>query len=150
LDSPGGALKEGCAAVNNDANGKPTQPGQDAAGCFGPAVGQHLEGIMETLPKTDVEIGSIVSLGFPTNGERDNVTYTQHIRPKIFVPNHMTAVALESSSLRWKVGFLQQEDAMKIPADQRPELRWLVDPDDYLRPLVFDPKDKRWGHSDGD
>jgi hypothetical protein len=26
----------------------------------------------------------------------------------------------------------------------RSELRWLVDPDDYLRPMSYDPDDPRW------
>lgn len=144
-----GALKEGCALPNN-VGGVPSQPGQDAAGCFGPAVGQHLAGIMESLPKIDVQIGSVVSLGFDTNGERDTVTYTTHLRPQIFIPAHVTAVAKESSSLRWKIGYQQELDAMGVPQGQRPELRWLVDPDDYLRPMVFDPKDERWNKGDRD
>ncbi len=111
---------------------------------FGPA----LFGIMDHLPKTDVELGSVVSLGYLTNGERDIVLYTQHIQPKIFIPGHMTAVALESSSLRWKVGFEQELKVMN--ASYRPEVRWMVDPDDYLRPLVYDPKDPRWAGGDRD
>src|SRR2546430_1559509 len=122
----------------------PSQPGQDARGCLGPAVGQHLAGIMESLQPTDVEIGSVVSLGFGINGERDIVTYNQHVAPKVFIPNHVTAVAAEGSSLEWKVGFQRVQDAMGVPKDQRPDLIWLVDPNDYLRPLVFDPKDARW------
>src|SRR2546430_12961152 len=39
---------------------------------------------------------------------------------------------------------LKQQNAMGIPDSERPELMWLVDPNDYLRPLVFDPKDDRW------
>ena len=34
---------------------------------------------MESLGPTDVEAGSVVSLGFGINGERDIVTYNQHI-----------------------------------------------------------------------
>ena len=26
----------------------------------------------------------------------------------------------------------------------RPEARWLVDPDDFVRPIVYDPNDDRW------
>jgi len=96
---------------------------------------------------TDVEIGSVVSLGFGINGERDIVDYNTHVAPKVFIPNHVTAVAVESSSLEWKVGYRKQQDAMGIPAADRPDLRWLVDPNDYLRPLVFDPKDPRWDKS---
>ena len=72
------------------------------------------------------------------------VTNNQHIAPKVFVPNHVTAVAAESSSLEWRDGYLKVQNAMGIPPAQRPELRWLVDPIDYLRPLVFDPRDARW------
>jgi hypothetical protein len=139
-----GALREGCALPNNFPDGTPSQPGQDAMGCFGPAVAQQLVGVMQSLRPTDVEIGSVVSLGFGINGERDIITYNQAIAPKVFIPNHITAVAVESSSLEWKVGYLKVQNAMNIPQDQRPELRWLVDPNDYLRPLVFDPRDARW------
>ena len=110
------------------------------------AFGAKLFDIMDHLPKTDVELGSVVSLGFPTNGERDIVLYTQHIQPKIFVPGHVTAVAKESSSLRWKVAFEQEQNVMNVAF--RPEVRWMVDPVDYLRPLVFDPNDPRWASGD--
>jgi hypothetical protein len=139
-----GALREGCALPNNDSSGNPTQPGQDAKGCFGPAVGQKLASLMESQGPTDVEIGSVVSLGFNINGERDIVDYNSHVAPKVFIPNHVTAVAVESSSLEWKDGYLKQEKAMGIPDAKKPELIWLVDPNDYLRPIVFDPKDDRW------
>ncbi len=145
-----GALREGCALPNNIPGTnppQPSQPGQDARGCFGPEVGAKLANLMEALGPTDVEIGSVVSLGFGINGERDIVDYNSHIAPKVFLPNHVTAVAVESSSLEWKVGYLKQQDAMGIPVQDRPELRWLVDPNDYLRPIVFDPKDPRWDKS---
>jgi len=148
-----GALREGCALPNNlpppAPPGTPSQPGQDANGCFGRAVGQHLAAVMESLRPTDVELGSVVSLGFGINGERDIVDYNTHIAAKVFIPNHTTAVAVESSSLEWKVGYLRVQDAMGIARDQRPQLMWLVDPNDYLRPLVFDPRDDRWRKGDG-
>jgi hypothetical protein len=145
-----GALREGCALPNNIAGTnppQPSQPGQDAKGCFGPEVGQKLANLMEFLGPTDVEIGSVVSLGFGINGERDIVDYNSHVAPKIFIPNHVTAVAVESSSLEWKVGYRKQQAAMGIAAEDRPELYWLVDPNDYLRPIVFDVDDPRWDKS---
>ncbi len=145
-----GALREGCALPNNvpgTTPPQPSQPGQDARGCFGPQVGQNLRSLMASLGPTDVELGSVVSLGFGINGERDIVDYNTSIAPKVFIPNHVTAVAVESSSLEWKVGYQKVQDAMGIPAAARPELRWLVDPNDYLRPIVFDPKDPRWDKS---
>jgi len=137
-----GALREGCALPNNIAGSnppQPSQPGQDALGCFGPAVGQNLANIMESLRPVDLEIGSVVSLGFGINGERDIVDYNTHLAPKVFIPNHVTAVAVEGSSLEWKVGYGMEQNTMGIPESQRPALQWLVDPNDYLRPLVFDP-----------
>jgi hypothetical protein len=145
-----GALREGCALPNNIAGTnppQPSQPGQDARGCFGPEVGQKLRNLMSFLGPTDVELGSVVSLGFGINGERDIVDYNSSVAPKIFIPNHVTAVAVESSSLEWKVGYRMQQNAMGIPAEDRPELYWLVDPNDYLRPIVFDVDDPRWDKS---
>ncbi len=142
-----GALREGCALPNNLQGvtpATPSQPGQDARGCFGPAVGAQVASRMEQLGPTDVQIGSVVSLGFGINGERDTVDYITHVKPKVFIPAHVTAVAVESSSLEWKVGYEKQLEAMSIPQEQRPELMWTVDPNDYLRPMVFDPKDARW------
>jgi hypothetical protein len=148
-----GALREGCALPNNVPGTNPpvpSQPGQAANGCFGPAVGQHLESLMQSLGPTDVEIGSVVSLGFGINGERDIVDYNTHIAPKVFIPNHVTAVAVESSSPEWKAGYLKVQDAMGIPEASRPELLWLIDPNDYLRPLVFNPSDARWAKPERD
>jgi hypothetical protein len=148
-----GALREGCALPNNlPRTSTPSQFGQDPSGCFGPAIGERLAHLMEALGPTDVEIGSVVSLGFGINGERDIIDYNTHVAPKVFIPNHVTAVAAESSSLEWKVGYQKVQKAMGIPPEAQPDLIWLVDPNDYLRPIVFDPKDPRWAkpHSDRD
>lgn len=148
-----GALREGCALPNNIAGTNPpvpSQPGQNALGCFGPAVGAKVSEIMEDFRPTDVEIGSPVSLGFAINGERDIVDYNTHIAPKVFIPCHVTAVAVEGSSLEWLYGYRAEQNTMSIPASARPDLMWLVDPNDYLRPLVFDPADARWAKNDHD
>jgi hypothetical protein len=128
-----GPLKEGAGS----------DPGLPSA-----AVGAHLFSIMESLPETDVELGSIVSAGFTTNGVRDPVLYQQHLKPQIYIPLHMTNVAALSSSLEFKLSYLQTLDAMKVPF--RPEIRWMVDPNDFLRPMVYDPKDERWENHDKD
>jgi glyoxylase-like metal-dependent hydrolase (beta-lactamase superfamily II) len=111
--------------------------------------GPELFDLMDTLPKTDVELGSIVSLGYDTNGVRDAVLYNVHILPKVYIPGHQTDVALPSSSLEWKLSYLRTLDAMEIPRSQRPESRWMVDPNDYLRPLVYNPFNPRWRHRGG-
>lgn len=139
-----GALPEGCAIDR----------------CWSPAVGKTLFDIMQSLPPTDVELGSMVSLGFGTNGMRDVVIYNKALLPKVYIPIHQTNAALPTSSLEFKVSYLAQLDLMLNPAvanpdyyflpkELRPEARWMVDPDDYLKPLVYDPKDQRWSKPAG-
>jgi hypothetical protein len=102
---------------------------------------------MDNLGPVNVQLGSVVSLGFSQNGERDVVDYIQHVRPRYFIPNHVTAVANEGSSLEWKVGFNDALKAKNIPQDSQPQILWIVDPNDYLRPIVFDldhPNDTRF------
>lgn len=47
--------------------------------------------------------------------------------------------ALEGSSLGWKVGFFDPLKARNFPQAGL-QVDWLVDPNDYGRPLVFDAK----------
>jgi hypothetical protein len=107
-----------------------------------PAVGAHLFAIMESLPATDVEFGSIVSLGQATNGVRDPILYQQHIAPKVYVPIHETDATPLGSSLRFKIAY--EKAILTSNAPVRPEARWMVDPDDFLKPMVYDPRDDRW------
>jgi hypothetical protein len=159
-----GDIVDSCALPNNNSSGQPFEPGQDVHGCFpgvkvnGMNVGANLAKIMDGLRPVDVQIGSVVSLGFNQNGERDTVSYIAHLQPKVFIPAHVTAVAVEGSSLEWKVGFFDALRApsgfstssplgatySQIPEQNFPEVQWLVDPNDYIRPLVFTPSDARW------
>lgn len=140
-----GDIEDSCALPNNNpTTGLPFEPGQAANGCFpgvtvnGKSVGANLASIMENLAPVNVELGSVVSLGFNQNGERDVVDYIQHVHPRYFIPNHVTAVANEGSSLEWKVGFSDALKAKNIPQASWPQILWIVDPNDYLRPIVFD------------
>jgi hypothetical protein len=68
----------------------------------------------------------------------------------------MTDVQLVSSSLQSKKAFLLTQEAAEgsseIPGGvvYKPELRWLVDPNDLARPLVYDPDDSRWSNPEKD
>ena len=115
---------DSCALPNNNpATGQPYEPGQSTNGCFpgvtvnGKTVGANLASIMDSLGPVNVELGSVVSLGYNQNGERDIVTYLEHARPRYFIPNHVTAVAVEGSSLEWKVGFSDALNAAGVPPE---------------------------------
>ena len=92
----------------------------------------------------------MVSLGFGTNGMRDPILYQLAIQPKVYIPVHQTNAAMPTSSLRFKTSYFKQLDAMNVPQDQRPEARWVVDPNEYLKPQVYDPDDDRWEKPDRD
>jgi hypothetical protein len=76
---------------------------------------------------------------------RDPILYQQHIKPQIYVPIHMTDATPISSSLRFKIAYQKAVVAANVPV--RPEIRW-VDPDDFLKPLAYDPEDDRWANPD--
>ncbi len=112
-------------------------------------IAAQVKSRIAALPETDLEFGSFVSLGFAVNGMRDPIENSAALKPKIYVPIHQTNAALPTSSLYFKVAYMKQLDLM-VPAltpEQRPEPRWMVDPDDYLKPMVYDPKDDRWKKS---
>ena len=154
--SPGGPISIFYQFILDDANNftfvwhNTTGPLKEGVGSDpglpSPAVGAKLFAIMDSLPQTDVELGSIVSLGVGTNGVRDPILYQQHIRPQVYIPIHETDATPISSSLRYKNAYLQAVVAANVPV--RPEIRWMVDPDDFVRPMVYDPKDDRWKKSD--
>jgi len=127
-----GALKEGC--------------GLDK--CWGPEVGQQITSIMESFSPTDVQFGSVASIGLTTNGTRDPILYMLALKPKVFYPAHL-GFQNPGNSIMFKVPFLKQLDAMHVPADARPEVRWVVDPNDYLKPAVFDSRHDRWKKPNG-
>ena len=114
--------------------------------CWGPRVAKQVEAQIRALPPTDLEFGSMVSLGYRVNGMRDPIQYGAALHPKVYIPIHQTNAALPTSSLYFKIAYLKQLDQMKpaLTPSERPEARWMVDPDDYLKPMVYDPKDSRW------
>jgi hypothetical protein len=124
----------------------PIKEGIAPDGNWGPAVGKRLFQLIDSLPPTDVEFGSVATPNLPTNGHRDPIMYTLHLKPQIFVPMHMTEVQTEGASLPLLWTYRQQRQAMGMNPAQAPEIRWLVDPTDYLRPQVYSPADARWSN----
>jgi hypothetical protein len=153
----GGPLIEGfgtdpglTSPATGDANNTQFNAGVSPSG--NRLVGEHLFALIDSLPPTDVEFGSVTTLGLATNAVRDPFLYTQHVRPQIYVPGHMTDVQLVSSSLQSRKAFILTEQAAagspEIPNGQvfEPELRWMVDPNDLGKPMVFNPDDERWAN----
>jgi L-ascorbate metabolism protein UlaG (beta-lactamase superfamily) len=107
-------------------------------------IGKGLFSLMENLPDTDVMLGSVISLGSSNNQQRDIISYIQRLKPKVFIPGHFSAVAQRGSSPYYLLNWRQTAYNMGFAQSDWPELRWMVDPIDYFRPLVYDPQDERW------
>ena len=108
------------------------------------AIGNSLYPLMDTLPRTDVLLGSIVSLGAVNNQERDIILVQQHLRPKVYIPGHLTDVAQKGSGIYHMMSWRQTALNMGWPQSEWPDFRLLVDPVDFLAPQVWSPGDPRW------
>lgn len=126
-----------------------TNPATDPAKiALAKEIGASLYALMDTLPSTDVLLGSIVSLGATNNQQRDVIKVTQHLKPKVYYPGHLTDVAQAGSALYHKIDWRETANNMGFPQSEWPEFRLQVDPNDFFTPQVFDPNDKRWSKQD--
>jgi len=111
-----------------------------------PEDGARIVRMLGALPPTDVQMGTASSGNFTNNGLRDLIMYQQALKPRIYIPNHLTSgtQTREASSLSVYAGYLKQLELMGMPRAEWPDVRWLIDPTDYLRPIAFDANDKAW------
>ena len=95
------------------------------------------------LPRTDVELGSTLGFNDPTNGQRDPVDYVTAMKPQFFYPMHHDFIA-EYGVSKGLEGVFRRELAKRAPIPT--EVRWLYDPQDYLRPklMTFDVEAARF------
>jgi L-ascorbate metabolism protein UlaG (beta-lactamase superfamily) len=89
------------------------------------------------LRPIDVEIGAIQGFNQITNGMRDPRLYVEAFAPRLFVPTHHE---------NWLPGITTtgdyyeapwREELQRMPAEQRPEVRFINDPRDYVNPPVL-------------
>src|SRR4051812_15644691 len=97
---------------------------------------------------TSVQANAILGFDAPLNGWLDPALYVKELQPKVMVPLHHDLVYTYDTSRGFEQQFKAQEDAVGIPAAQQPRLDWLTDPEDYLRPLVYDPAAPFWRTAD--
>ena len=106
--------------------------------------------VLRALAPTDVQAGAILGFNVFTNGLRDPAMYIAAVEPKIFAPLHhdFRFVTPEASGDDWKA--TMDRELVTMSLDRRPELRWLYDPFDYLRPglMTFDVKAPYWKTGD--
>ena len=107
-------------------------------------IGAGLFSLMDTLPNTDLLLGSIVSLGAAANQQRDIILVTQHLKPKVYIPGHITDVAQKGSGIYHMMSWRETALNMGFPQSEWPEFRLLLDPIAFFVPQVYTPSDSRW------
>jgi len=92
-------------------------------------------GMLEGLPQTDVEFGTAIGFGQLTQGLQDQRIYVQALQPRVYVPmNHDFWFPPLSGHGAFIEPYLMEEFKM-IPASKRkPEVVFIRDPEDYVRP----------------
>ena len=97
-------------------------------------AGDQVAETFASLPRSDVRLASVVVSGKSTLIDQLRALHF----PQLFVPLH------GDPCFEKLHGEIRETLETELPASRRPELLWLRDPDDYLRPLVFDPAAPRW------
>jgi hypothetical protein len=91
--------------------------------------------VLRALPRSDVHVGTIQGFNQPVNGLRDPRMYIEALRGRVFVPCHhddwgVPGVTTKGSNYEEPL----RAELDRIPERRRPRVRFLSDPDDYLRP----------------
>jgi len=114
-------------------------PIRSASGTYTAGSGQVYHGTqisaaLEKLPRTDVRLGAVVV--------SSKSVMIDHLRalqfPKVFIPLHGDPCFSRSRAE------IQQYIDDKLTPNERPRLRFLSDPVDYVKPIVFDPAAPEW------
>lgn len=92
---------------------------------------------LQELRPVDLHIGAIQGFGQFTNGMRDIRQYIEAVGSPLFVPGHHDdwAAGITTKGENYREP-LRQELA-RIPADRRPQVRFISDPADYVKPEVL-------------
>lgn len=115
-----------------------------------PADGERLTEILKKMAPVDFFSAAVGTANFVNNGLRDLIDYQQALQARLFVPNHQTTGGSdvgETKSIVHYAIYLEQLRNMGIPESEWPDIRWTMDPTDYLKPLAFDvSKPKKTTH----
>jgi hypothetical protein len=95
-----------------------------------PYEGAQVIKAFESLPRPDVRLALS---GSPVLS--DHMSALGY--PKVLVPVHGDPCSRNQNAAVQR--YLQE-----LPADKRPTVRFLSDPDDYVKPIVFDPASPQW------
>jgi hypothetical protein len=98
--------------------------------------------VFRALRPIDVQVGAIQGFNQITNGMRDPRMYIEAFAPKLLVPTHHDdwAAGITTKGENYRAPL--DQELTRIPPERRPQVRFITDPADYVRPdvLTFDVK----------
>ena len=98
---------------------------------------------LDTFPGcVDVMSNAILGFDQPVSGLQDPRLYVEAVHPTIFLPSHADAWAPVISA--GQAQYRDELDAQFAVLEHPPEVDFLLDPNDYLVPRVYDVTDPRW------
>lgn len=105
----------------------------------GPTVQAALDAFLGCV---DVQVGAIVGFGMVTSGLRDSTLYVASAHPQVFVPNHHDAWApvVGGGAAAYEAQWRAALESLEHP----PELDYLRDPEDYMKPRSYRVDEPRW------
>ena len=109
----------------------------DSAGPLSEQAPEVLEAVAGLGP-VDIQLGAIQTFNqITTDGLRDPRQYIEALRPKLFVPMHHDdwAAGITTKGERYEDPFMQE--LARMEPDRRPQVRFIYDPADYVRPAVL-------------
>lgn len=92
---------------------------------------------LRALRPVDVQVGAIQGFNQISNGMRDPRMYIEAIHPALFVPAHHDdwAAGITTKGENYRAPL--DQELQRIPAADRPAVRFITDPADYVRPDVL-------------
>jgi hypothetical protein len=108
----------------------------DSAGPLADNAPEAFEALRALRP-VDVHVGAIQGFNQITNGMRDPRMYIEAIAPELFVPAHHDdwAAGITTKGENYRAPF--EAELARMPPEQRPTVRFIADPTDYVRPEVL-------------
>ena len=109
----------------------------DSAGPLSEQAPQVLDAVGRLGP-VDIQLGAIQTFNqVTTDALRDPRQYIEALRPKLFVPMHHDdwAAGITTRGERYEEPLAQE--LARIPPERRPQVRFIYDPADYVRPEVL-------------
>lgn len=92
---------------------------------------------LRALRPVDLQVGAIQGFNQITNGMRDVRLYLEALQPRLLVPTHHDdwLIGITTNGSAYEAPLM--DELGRMPPETRPQVRFITDPGDYVRPEVL-------------